>query len=81
MQATTWLRPAALTLIVAAGLAACGGHHDDDNGNGNVGAAQNDSFFAEVSRIIGTTSEVSEPVAIDGITATAPEASEATPII
>ena len=55
-------------------LSACGG---SDSGTTTSG----DSFFSQVAAIIGTTSDSTEPVSTDGITATSPDTTEPQPII
>jgi hypothetical protein len=55
---------------VLASLAACGG---SDNAPGQGGF---DAFLAEVARVVGTTSETTEPIDIDALVATAPETTE-----
>lgn len=61
-------------------LGACGsGHHHDHDNDGNPDTppvTTLDTFYSSVLAIIGHTAEDSEPGAIDGIVATAPENTE-----
>jgi len=66
---------------LALSLAACGGSGSDNgssssSGSGAPPVAMADAFFAMVSAIVGTSSESTEPVAVDGTAATTPENSE-----
>jgi hypothetical protein len=76
-----WLLP--LVAATALGLSACGGGGNDNQSNaGGSGTGDAvDSFFAQVAAIIATTSDSTEPVSTDAITATSPEATEPQPII
>ena len=70
--------------IVAAGLVACGGHHDNNNPGTSDEASstiQGDTFLSQVNAIIATTDETSDPKPTDTITATMPETNEAAPLI
>lgn len=62
-------------------LAACGGSGSDSSsdsgtGTGTPPVAMTDAFFAMVSAIVGTSSDTTEPVAVEGTTATTPENTE-----
>lgn len=75
---------AGLTTALLA-LAGCGGGGGND-GNNNAGndsgitSAQNDSFIAKVTAIVAASSETGDPEQTDGITASAPEQTEPTPL-
>lgn len=82
------LRAAALALACAAALAACGGsHHDRPNppptGGGGTTTpppVATDSFFSAVLARVASLLDNDEPVAIDAVTATAPENTEPEPL-
>ncbi|MFT5645329.1 MAG: hypothetical protein ACI83P_002899 [Janthinobacterium sp.] len=59
-----------MIMATAAALSACGG------GSGFIGQAGPDAFVAEVLKVIGTTSETGEPIAIEALVATTPEDTE-----
>jgi hypothetical protein len=67
-------------------LAACGSSDDDKYTSTTPGASQPppaayvDTFIAYVQSLIATTSDTSEPVAIDSVPVTAPENTEPVPV-
>ena len=76
---------AGLTTALLA-LAGCGGGGGGNDSNNNAGtgsgitSAQNDSFIAKVTAIVAASSEIGDPEPTDGITASAPEQTEPTPL-
>ena len=67
----------ALLSMVALTLVGCGSGNHDDNNN----AATTDAFIAEVMRIVASSPDDTEPVAIDAFAATTPDNNEPTSVI
>ena len=67
----------AVTLLAAAGLVACGGHHAHDPGTPTVPVI--DAYFVAVSAMAASSPDDTEPGPIEAIVATAPEDTEPQP--
>jgi len=80
---------AVAVLSLAASVAACHHDHDDDRAQDQpappVSGTPNpptvtDAFIAYVTQVVATQDETSEPASIDGVAATAPDATEPVPL-
>ena len=63
----------AAAMLLALGLAACGGNGRHHPGNS---AGASDAFFVRVKALIASSPENTEPIAIDSIAVTTPETIE-----